>query len=62
MPTIKVERCSDKTFRLTTKEGEREFISNFGNKWDRSFAMQAKDIFERLYGMKRKNIKFHHVN
>lgn len=67
MPIIKVERCNgggkSGYFRLTNKQGQRESVSNpHGDKWDRSFAAQAKDVFQNLYGYKRSNIKFHHAN
>lgn len=60
---IKVERCWGNKFRLTTPTGEREFISHEeGDWWSRKYATEALNLFERVYGYKRQNIRFEHLN
>lgn len=60
---ITVERCTGNKFRLTTPCGSREFISHDeGDWWDRSYATQALNLFENVYGFKRSSIRFEHLN
>lgn len=60
---IKVERCWGNTFRLTTPTGEREFISHDeGDSWSRKYATEALNILEWVYGYKRRNVRFEHLN
>ena len=54
---IKVDRCIG-IFRININSN-REFIRNKDNDmWNNSHAKEALDILEKLYGLKRKNIRF----
>lgn len=44
-------------FRLLLPDGNREAVA--GHTWDRRTAREALDILERIYGLKRANIRFH---
>ena len=60
---IIVERCMGNTFRLTTPCGKREFIKHEeGDWWSRKHATQALNLFESVYGFKRRNIRFELLN
>jgi hypothetical protein len=52
---IKVERTLQ-GFRLTDKYGNREYLS--GRDWTRKLASQALDVYEYVYGYRRKTIRF----
>jgi hypothetical protein len=57
--TIRVERCAGR-FRLIDKFGHVEFITNKNNdRWDRSFAKMALDMYQGVYKYKRSNIRFY---
>lgn len=66
MATIKVQSCIGSNvdshyFRLTLPTGEREVVRALF--WSRNCAGYAKDLISRLYPtIKRKNIRFHHIN
>ena len=57
---IKVESCwggnNHYTFRLTTPDGSREYVR--GDEWSRKLASEALDIFEKVYGLSRRKIRF----
>lgn len=57
---IKVEGvCGSKLgYRMTDPQGRRETVS--GVLWTRTLAKKALDIWENVYGYKRRNIRFIH--
>ena len=56
---IRVEQCynGEFCFRLTFN-GHRETVT--ADRWNRTVATQAKNLFENVYGLRRKNIRFEH--
>lgn len=57
--TVRVDRIRG-SFRLQDRFGNVEFITNSHNdKWDRSFAKMALDLYERVYKYKRRAIRFY---
>jgi hypothetical protein len=65
---IKVESCwagnSNYNFRLSWVDGGKAFRESItcvdGEDWDRSYAIQALNLLENVYGLERKRIRFEH--
>lgn len=61
---INVEFCNGGNnkfyFRLIFKNGKREFVNS--ESWNRKTASKALDLLQNVYGLKRKSIKFNHLN